>query len=448
MNKKRGQAVLMIVFGLGAVGVLVAVAFAKLGPRSILRQQILSDSEKAYYASESGIEELMIRLRSHHNFGNEWDMSYELDDGSVFYATISGDINTRVATSTGRFADFTRRLEVKVASSSSKTSFLFAVQSGSGGFELEGNTEIRGLDGAAGNVYTNGDILGASLSSGNSGSKVLGDIWAVGKISGLNGDSSGGVYISGTAAANELLRCEVVGDVEAPAPPGGGCNYGGSYVVIEAPVVLPMEAIDIDFWKQQAVGSSTFVGDCVISSSGGPTDCSGAEKELGSVKIEGDLLVNSNTDFTLTGPVWVEGDLTIESNVNIDVAESLGSEGVVMVVDYPSDQFGKGKIEVASNVNFSQTSEGGPAMLVTTNNEDDCSAIPAVKAASNTESVVFSAPDGCVFFESNSLVRGVLAKKVHLSRNSVIEYDPRLATVILTTGLGGWEVTGFREITD
>jgi len=31
------------------------------------------------------------------------------------------------------------------------------------------------------------------------------------------------------------------------------------------------------------------------------------------------------------------------------------------------------------------------------------------------------------------------------SNNSVIEYDPRLATVILKTGLGGWAVTGFQE---
>jgi hypothetical protein len=205
-----------------------------------------------------------------------------------------------------------------------------------------------------------------------------------------------------------------------------------------------METVDIAFWKQQAE-SSVWSGNCTISSSGGPGDCSGAEKRLGSVKIEGDLVVESNTEFTLTGPIWVEGDLTMNSNVDVYVDESLGGEGVVVVVDYPADQSGKGKIETSSNVDFFETSQGGPAVFVSTNTEDDCAAVPAIKVASNTATVVFTAPEGCAFFKSNSFVRGVLAKKIHLSNNSVIEYDPRLATVILRTGLGGWAVTSFRE---
>jgi hypothetical protein len=155
-------------------------------------------------------------------------------------------------------------------------------------------------------------------------------------------------------------------------------------------------------------------------------------------------VIESNADFTLTGPIWIEGDLEISSNVDIHVDEGLGSEGVVVVVDYPSDTFGKGKVLTASNVDFFETSQGGPAVIVSTNTEDDCSGVPAIQVSSNTSTVVFSAPDGCVFFQSNSFVRGVLAKKIHLSNNSVIEYDPRLATVILKTGLGGWAVTSFR----
>jgi hypothetical protein len=443
-RRSLGQAALIVVFGLGMMGVLSALAFSWFGPKTVIRQKALVDSSKAYYAAQSGIDELMIRLRSHHNFGNVWDMVHELDNGSVFYATISGDLETKIATATGKFGAFTRRLEVRVASSSAKTSFLFAVQSGNGGFELERGTRIEGVGGKPGNVYSNADILGERMTSGTSGSKILGNAWAVGKISGLNGDTTGGVYITGDAAANELIRCEVLGDVQAPAAPMSGCSYGGGFTVAEAPEVRPMETVDIVFWKQQAE-SSLWPGDCMISGKAGPSDCSGVEKQLGSVKIEGNLVVDSNTDFTLTGPVWVEGDLTINSNVDIYVDESLGIEGVVVVVDYPADQFARGKIETASNVDFFETPQGGPAVFVSTNTEDDCSAVPAIRVASNTATVVFTAPNGCVFFQSNSFVRGVLAKKIHLSNNSVIEYDPRLATVILRTGLGGWAVTSFRE---
>ena len=233
--KNKGQAVLIVVFGLGMMAVLSALVFAFFGSKTVMRQTSLIESSKAYYAAQSGIEELMIRLRSHHNFGNEWGMAYQLDNGAVVYATISGDLNTKTATATGIFKDFTRRLEVEVASSSSKASFLFAVQSGVGGFELEKNTEIRGTLGRPGNVYSNGNILGESLSSGTTGAKVLGDVWAVGKISGLTGDTSGGVYISGNAVANQLLRCAVEGDVEAPVAPTSGCSYGGEYKAAERP---------------------------------------------------------------------------------------------------------------------------------------------------------------------------------------------------------------------
>ena len=443
-KKNKGQAALIVVFGLGMMGVMAALAYSWFGPKTMIRQKTLIDSNKAYYAAQAGIDELMIRLRSHHNFGDSWDMMYELDNGAVVYATISGDLETKIATATGVFKNYTKRLEVQVASSSAKTSFLFAVQSGEGGFELEKGTTIQGTGGRPGNVYSNGDILGESLSPGTSGSKILGDVWAAGKISGINNDTTGGVYITGDAAANELIRCRVLGNVEAPSPPTD-CTYYGEYEIAEAPEVMQMEAIDIAFWKQQAEQSSTWVGDCVISSKGGPSDCSGAEKRLGSVKIEGDLIIDSGTDVTLIGPIWVEGDVTIDSNVDIYIDEGLGSEGVVVVVDYPSDTFGRGKVLTASNVDFFETSQGGPTVIVSTNTEDDCSGVPAIQVSSNTSTVVFSAPDGCIFFESNSFVRGVLGKKIHLSNNSVIEYDPRLATVILRTGLGGWAVTSFQE---
>ena len=439
----RGQTALIMVFGLGMIGVMAALAFSGFGSLNLSRSQHLTDSAKAYYAAQSGIDELMLRLRSRHNFGNSWSMSGQLDNGSVFYATISGDLNYKIATATGIFADFTRRLEVEVASSSSKASFLFAVQSGDGGFELEKGTEIRGLNGQPGNVYSNGNLLGESFSSGTTGSKVKGEAWAVGKISGLDGDTTGGVYISGNAAANDLIRCRVDGNVSAPTVPTS-CSYGGSYQAESAPAVMPMEAIDIAFWKQQAAQASTWVGDCVVDN-GGPSDCSGSVKRLGPVKISGNLIINSHVNLTLTGPIWVEGDLEINSNVIIAVADSLGAEGVVIVVDYPSDLLGRGKIATDSHVTFGQTSSGGPAVFVSTNTDTNCTVSPAILVASNTATVVFSAPNGCINFSSNSFVRGVLAKKIHLSNNSVIEYDPRLASVILRTGLGGWAVTGMRE---
>ena len=95
---KKGQAALIIVFGLGMMGILAALAYSWFGPKTVIRQKTLIDSNKAYYAAQTGIDELMIRLRSHHNFGDEWEMMHELDNGAVVYATISGDLHNKIAT--------------------------------------------------------------------------------------------------------------------------------------------------------------------------------------------------------------------------------------------------------------------------------------------------------------------------------------------------------------
>lgn len=443
-HQSKGQATLIMVFALGMLGVLIALAFSSLGPSRIIGQKSFAGSDRAFYAAQSGVEELMLRLRSHHNFGSSWSLEEGLDNGARYYATISGDLDNKIATSTGVFEGFTRRLEVKTVSSGTKTSFFFAVQSGVGGFELEGNTAIIGWDGQPGNVYSNGDILGERASTGVSGSKIFGNAWAVGKISGLRGDDSGGVYIRDDAHAAQLIRCQVGGNTKAPVPPVN-CPHDGEYFTEDPPEEVPLAAIDVEFWKQQAAQSAVWPGNCTIGAKDA-TDCAWPEKEVGSLKIEGNLIILSGGTVTFTGPIWVEGDITINSNVKVFVDENLESEGAVIVADYPADRFGRGKITATSNVTFSQTSQEGPAIFISTNAGDNCLLGPAITVSSNTATVVFSAPDGCVFFQSNSSVRGVLAKKTYLSNNSEIIYDPRLAYVILKTGLGGWVVTSYQEI--
>ncbi len=60
--RRKGQAALIVVFGLGMMGVLAALGFSWFGPKTVIRQKILADSNLAYFAAQSGIEELMIRL--------------------------------------------------------------------------------------------------------------------------------------------------------------------------------------------------------------------------------------------------------------------------------------------------------------------------------------------------------------------------------------------------
>jgi len=75
----------------------------------------------------------------------------------------------------------------------------------------------------------------------------------------------------------------------------------------------------------------------------------------------------------------------------------------------------------------------------------DCASFPAIQAESRTPEVVFVAMNGCIDIESNSVVAGVLGRKVHISANSDIEYDPSLSQAILGSDLGGWRVVSVKE---
>src|SRR5688572_25359263 len=199
-----GQASLVMVLVLGLVAMLSVLSIGSLNVGNVQVEEFITSSDKAYYAAWAGVDELMYRLRAKQDFGPSYQLSLVLDNGATVSAQIQGDSVQKTITATGFADNSLRNIEVQVASSSSKASFIFAAQSGEGGFELEGNTLVTGKDGSSGNVYSNGSVLGIRASSGNSGSRILGSVWAVNNIGGLNSPSTGGVYIQKDAHAASL----------------------------------------------------------------------------------------------------------------------------------------------------------------------------------------------------------------------------------------------------
>lgn len=447
--KNPGQASLVLVLILGFAAIVSVLASSSISVSSAQIEATAIASNQAWYAAWSGIDELMYRLRSKQDFGaGPYTVNLTLANGATVSAQIQGDDIQKTVTATGFAADAVRRLEVKVASSSSKASFIFAAQAGEGGFEMEGQSTVIGEGNVDGNVYSNGDVLGKSNSSGNAGSRILGSVWAVGKIGKLTPGS--GPYILKNAYAGVVNECRVgivgdpqTGNITAPLPPGASCPYTGTFTLGNAPPAVPLASVDANYWKTQAELGGTWVGNCNISALDG-TDCTNGTNILGNVKITGDLTLPQGTNLTIDGPIWVVGDFSIAQNNILQASETLGKDSVVLVTSDPADPLNKGKIVTASNVEYKLNSQGAGLIFIAENQGIDC-ADPAILMSSNTATVVFVAQDGCIKIASGSVISGVLGKKVYLSNNSSVRYDPALAQAIISTDSGGWAVTSVKE---
>lgn len=440
-NPNRGQASLVLVLILGFAAIVSILAASSVSVTSVQIEAATESSWEAWYAAWGGVDELMYRLRSQQDFGSDpYQVSLSFSNGATVSATISGDNNQKTVTASGYAGGAVRSLEVLVASSSSKASFIFAAQAGEGGFEMEGNSEVRGADSVDGNVYSNGDVLGKSNTTGNSGSRIFGSVWAVGTIGALSPGS--GPYIQKNASADTLTACRVDGRITAPLPEPSNSNCPhASYTTGNAPPPVPLASVDADYWKDQAAAGGTIPGPCTIN--GTASDCLGGSGILGNVKITGDLTIES--DVTINGPVWVEGNFTIDQGNEIRADESLGRDSAVLVASDLSDPANKGRIETRQNVNYFLNSQGAGLIFISENTGLLCTAAPAVSLGANTTTVVLVAEDGCINIGSFSVITGVLGNKVHVSANSKVQYDPSLAQAIISTESGGWAVTSIRE---
>lgn len=418
---------------IGLVAISSAIATSSLTTSNVLIEETIHASDRAKYAAWAGIDELMLRLRARQNFGPSFSLSLDLGGGATASANISGDNIQKTVRSTGYASGMIRNLEVLVASSSSKAGFMFAVVSGTGGFELE-KAMITGSNGTDGNVYSNGNVTGVSASSGSNGSRLMGSVWAVGNID--------DVYIKKNAWATSLVDCLVGGSVKSPVPPTN-CPYSGSFTVTDPPPTTALATVDALYWMNKAASGGIWPGDCIVGS-GGVNDCTGGSNNLGNKKIIGNLRVLIGTTVSLVGPTWVKGNIVLENNVIVNTADVSGPNSVVIVSSDSDNPVANGKVDMGNNVKFYRNSFGAGPIFISENTSDNCTE-PAIVMSNNATGVVLVALNGCIYVRENAILNGIVGKKIHLTNNSQINYDPSLAKAIIDPGSGGWSVVSVKE---
>ncbi|MDP3998940.1 MAG: pilus assembly PilX N-terminal domain-containing protein [bacterium] len=449
MKNQRGQAAILIVFVLGMVAILIGLSLTRTGFRESIMGRSESESAKAFYAAQAGVEEAFFQIGQDPNYAATFNLPVETGQAQV---TVSGTSEEKIIESVGTQDRYVRKLKVEVQTTSLKPGFTNAVQAGQGGLELEGNTLISSDDPLeGGNVFSNSSIWGAKQSCGVSGSRITGSAWAVDSITKLEKGGGDGVCIIKDAHSSNLEDCSIGDTPFSPNALGADCSSPNPLVFEAAPTPIPLPDMGLESLKNFVKKKQIFTGDCIIGSTPECYSVDGGVATLGEIYITGNLIKPNATDLNISGPVYVEGNIDFGQNSTVGLAASVNA-GISQIV------VAKGKITSSSNISYTtkESPEGQKMFLIFISDreppEGDMCENPdelAIELASNSNTVLFYAAKACIQVKTTggeSFHGAILGEKIRITSNTILEYDPDLKTAIFgLTKSGGWMTVSFKE---
>ena len=165
-NYCRGQAVIIITIFFLFASLIIIFGASSIALKESKIVNNLAFSQKSYFLSEAGIEDVIFRIKNNKQISSE--ETIELNEGwasTTVSDTLEGDKEINVL---GDVSRNIRKIEA-ILTTSTGIDFFYGAQVGEGGIVMEENSKIEGTGGSAGNVYSNGPIIGAS------GATITGD---------------------------------------------------------------------------------------------------------------------------------------------------------------------------------------------------------------------------------------------------------------------------------
>ena len=427
-QSQSGQIALIVVLALLSTSTVMAIGLGILTFNEVKKLNNVVKTAQSYYAAEGGAEDAIIRVKNRMNYPGSYPLAV---GGSTATVTITGTLEDLSIISEGNTVGRVRKVAINLTAEPSTESvdFNYGVQVDAGGVVMKSNSNILG------NIYSNGPITGASNSfvKGDAFSAVTGGAVGIDKMT--IQESAPGVG-DGNAHANRITQSTI--DGTAYCQTGSGNNKPCDTSQPDpTPQPLPISNSTINTWKDWAddggeVGSQTISGTA----------------NLGPIKINGNLTVNSNASLTITGTVWVTGDIHISSNSLILLQPSYGANGSSTVI-------ADGQIKIDSNITICGSNGG---VLGSCNPENGSyimflSTFPfdptedAIVADSNILTSILYANNGAIRLNSNVHVKEVTGYGLRLESNATVTYETGLASVQFTSGPGGaFKIHSWQEI--
>ena len=415
-NSKNGFAALYLTVLILAVilAISVSISILTFGQQKI--SQNITKSSQAYYASEAGVEDVLLRLVKKMN----WSSPYNLKVGNATATVEISDIvgGTRTITSKGNSLNRIRKIQIVYAISTQQVSFHYGAQVGEGGMIMGNGSQVLG------NVFSNGSVTG--------GGTIQNSIIVAG-----NGNKIDGITVGNDATVHTCKDSNIGGNLTYVS--GGSiqnCTVGGATSTRPNEIELqplPISQSQIDEWEEDAAAGGVITTNISISGT----------KILGPIQIgtstnPKNLTVENGATLIIEGTVYVTGDITFNNNATVNLDSSYGSlSGIILT---------EGVITVENNVILNGSGQAGSYVLLLSTKNDTTN--PVIDIRNNAAgSVIYYANSGLIYLANNMYAREVTGYKIQIANNAIIQYESGLEETNFSSGPGGsWEVTDWKEI--
>lgn len=409
--------------------VVVTLALLLLNNTLMTRKagKTLEQDFLAIQIAEAGIDKALYCLNetTGTDCGGSYGLSYSgetditIGNGS-FNTTVSVSGSSGTITSVGTSLGgrrVTLATSVTTVPPSDEMDFSYALQSGTGGANLENNSSI------AGTIYSNGDI-----DCQGTNAVIDGDAY----VTRPNGFIDG-CQINYHAYADYILDSDVDGDAYYDNDPdgiAGSTVLGNAYSGQPTPVVRGLPAMDIDFWRDSAVAGGTYTGEYH------PAD----DSTIGPLKIDGDLVFDINVTVTLMGPLWVTGNIITNNNVTIQLDPAFGADSTLILADDPDNI--DGKISLQANVAILGSGNPMSHILFTSTSTSMDETDAAINVLNNASGAIFYALNGVLRLHNNAEAKSLVGSRLWIDQNAVVTYiENELSDLIFSISPGGsWRV--------
>lgn len=415
---QSGQALLVatVFFTMGSLVILGGIAAPVLRELVILRDTDAAKRSLLY--AEGGVEDVVYRLTEGMDVDDAEVLSYSAGTAET---TVTTTVEGKDVLAKGDHAEAIRKMRTSLEEGIG-ASFNYGMQADTGGIIFENSSSV------AGNVYSNGSLIGAgtNLIEGNAVS------------AGPSGFLSG-VHATGSAYSNRIddatidkhAYYQTLTDTTVL-----GTKYPGS---ADQPLAaMPITDETIALWEAAAqAGDDVITEPCpyVIQD----------DATLGPVKIECDLEIRQTPTVTLGGAVWVTGNITFTNSPLVRLDPSLGVKSVPMIAHDPDDTLTSSKIIIHNSMEFGGSgSPNSYVMLVSQNSS--ASAGGAAKAIqvrnSATGNVLVYAAHGEIQLENNVNLKEVTAFRIRLQNSARVIYETGISSLLFDSGPGGGYTIG------
>lgn len=431
-TSERGQVVTIVAILFTAAMTAITGAIISPTVRSTQMGTDFLTSKQSYFTAEAGSEDAYYRIRN--NLATSFPAQLALNNATATISVSTISATEQEIRSEAQSRNLVRAV-TKTLTSSDAYTFLYAVQSGLGGFYLYNNAVING------DVYANGPVVGNS-------STIRGAVVSAGSTGLVNG-----IHSTSSVYARTIQNATIDGNAYYQSFNGAtssvtvlGTKYPNS--ADQPTTTMPISDTLITQWETDA-------------SNGGSVTCSGAtytinsSVTIGPRKIPCNLSITGNgTIVTLTGTLWVTGNITMNgsggSGVQIRVSDSIGNKSVAMIAHKTTDTLTSSQVTISGNSNYygSTGNADSNVMVVSMNRSAETGGSALAIDVSNgaAGNLLVYAPHGEIKLSNSVVLREVTAYKLSLYNNSVVNYSLGLGQSLYTFGQGGtWKIRHWRE---